>query len=567
MDRQLLPHILPFLMAAAIVVGCTDTRPASTTDAGGTDAPTETPVDCGEVAEAVCDAACACTPGSGCAFPFGPRAFEVVEEWPDARTCRRGVAILCERGPTAMGDPLRCSEEVGGAACTDGSIDAPDACRPGSSGGTTRDAGPDSETIDSATVDSGVVPGDAACPSIYEEYCDGECVEESVAHCGPDCATCPGVPNGVAICQSDACGIRCDDGFRLCDGTCAACPTEGVSVRGCDGAACIAARCEPEWRPCDGGCCHLTESWTTELTPLPEAMATIAVDAAGVVHIAYASSDEVVYARREAGVWTTETAYSGPRVIREISMAVDGTTPVIAFFSGAEDRSLFLARRGADGWSFETVADSITVTPSVSLAIDASGRAHLAHSGPAGPEYTWWTGTEWSSERIPGTSRRLSLALTSTGQPVVAANVAVGIQVARRTTSGWMSELEVRSANRARIAIDASDHIHVVLSLSARQLQYVRETSTGWVTEDLWSSILDEAHIAIDAMGRPHVAANWWYAFRYDSSWHRTISPGSDGGLGWVAASAFVFDSGGAVHMVHTRYSDPRLYYSTRRYF
>jgi hypothetical protein len=51
--------------------------------------------------------------------------------------------------------------------------------------------------------------------------CAGACVDaKSLDTCGNSCTKCPRDPNGVSACDGDACSLKCNADFRLCNGHC-----------------------------------------------------------------------------------------------------------------------------------------------------------------------------------------------------------------------------------------------------------------------------------------------------------------------------------------------------------
>ncbi|MCA9542101.1 MAG: hypothetical protein KC620_24560, partial [Myxococcales bacterium] len=90
------------------------------------------------------------------------------------------------------------------------------------------------------------------CPAGAHACADGCFAADDATRCGAECRRCPGDANGAATCVDGACGLRCGEGFRLCGGTCAACPAEGGTT--CEGDRCVASGCDPGEHRCDGDC-------------------------------------------------------------------------------------------------------------------------------------------------------------------------------------------------------------------------------------------------------------------------------------------------------------------------
>jgi hypothetical protein len=89
--------------------------------------------------------------------------------------------------------------------------------------------------------------GPTACPA-NQEICDGVCVVDGVAHCGPSCTPCvASVPLAHPTCDGTTCGVACD--VLECDGICTS-PDDssncGACGRSCAGQACLQSVCVPE---------------------------------------------------------------------------------------------------------------------------------------------------------------------------------------------------------------------------------------------------------------------------------------------------------------------------------
>jgi len=80
------------------------------------------------------------------------------------------------------------------------------------------------------------------CASAHHR-CGGACVTNaSVATCGTRCEACETPSNASPMCVSGNCDFTCNQGFRECSGTCAACPAGAASTT-CNGTACVANSC------------------------------------------------------------------------------------------------------------------------------------------------------------------------------------------------------------------------------------------------------------------------------------------------------------------------------------
>ena len=132
----------------------------------------------------------------------------------------------------------------------------------------------------------------------------------------------------------------------------------------------------------------------------------IAVDGSGEPHVAFADypNQRIRYARRSGGSWTVETVANGVGQWVTTAIAVSaGGEPVVAFYDAVAGDFCF-ARRVADVWQHEIVEHPAT-REGCSLALDAQGRPHLSYFvGPTTLRYattgTVVTGVEPMAPRL-----------------------------------------------------------------------------------------------------------------------------------------------------------------------
>jgi len=233
--------------------------------------------------------------------------------------------------------------------------------------------------------------------------------------------------------------------------------------------------------------------WTKELA-LPNADgAFLAVDADGVVHVAYKDSAELVdtvrYARRDpaTGGWTSEVVEEDSPTVGgawpDVRVAVDpvgrvhvsyrwiGATPATSGMKhawrdpGTGVWHTTLVEGGSHDHGFEH-----------DLTVDAAGRAHLAYlylsSTECGLRHAYLdpgAGTGWTREVVPipkGCAVGMSIALDAAGTPHIAYRGNGGGYHSYRTGANeWVRETVIAGphgvAMATDIALDSQDRVHV----------------------------------------------------------------------------------------------------------
>lgn len=211
-----------------------------------------------------------------------------------------------------------------------------------------------------------------------------------------------------------------------------------------------------------------------------QAQCSIAVDAAGIVHIAYLSRFGLRHARLEPGGtrgWQATTVdaqalvgvrrFDGPA----LALGADGA-PRIAYRRPTSNglASISVATREADGWRIESTGIAGLVGPR-SLAVDPSGRSRLATTDELGQSVTAWRrdARSWSAEFSD------SLAPTAgDGPPIVldpggaartawwhrsapTASTTLELRWSQSTPSGWRTEsIETVRGLGTRVAIGSA---------------------------------------------------------------------------------------------------------------
>lgn len=179
--------------------------------------------------------------------------------------CSGGEVDGCAATSTCADPGAAGSPGVDGAA-GGGGADGTDGGQGGAGGSTDGGkAGDASKDGDAATPDADASDAPPACKGA-EHLCNGICVANDVAACGPTCETCTAPANAVSACGGAACSWSCASGFHDCSGACAddhdvatcgasctPCIPPAHATATCDGAACGFA-CETGYHDCSGTC-------------------------------------------------------------------------------------------------------------------------------------------------------------------------------------------------------------------------------------------------------------------------------------------------------------------------
>ncbi|MBI5597448.1 MAG: VCBS repeat-containing protein [Elusimicrobia bacterium] len=154
----------------------------------------------------------------------------------------------------------------------------------------------------------------------------------------------------------------------------------------------------------------------------------LVLDATGQARITYydASTGDLLFAARDAGVWQTEVVDSAGDVGRTSSLALDaGGTPYTAYFDATNGNLKFASRTAPGAWAVSTVDPAAAVVGSApALALDGLGGAFVAYlDSTAGDlKVARFDGSAWSSAVVDSLSTAAAvggLALDGAGNPLV----------------------------------------------------------------------------------------------------------------------------------------------------
>ncbi len=312
-----------------------------------------------------------------------------------------------------------------------------------------------------------------ACDSTCEtgfSRCGGDCVVESVTQCGAGCSPCPMPTNGTGTCSDGVCGVTCNAGYVPCEGY------SGMS------------------------CCPFA-SEVVAPADLGGYMPSVAVDAAGAVHLAYYQSAEhrLIYAKNTIAGLTRETARwywsSGGGARFELALGAKG--PLILYTYPNSLSGLYLAEKRSTGWSHSKVADS---TPTgFGFATDRAGRAHTCFTTSTGLSYAIRRGDEWTITPVGDLDGKgaCAVAVDNDGNPHIAyvRSTDHDLAYAKGDASGTFTTTTVDTVGfigaelAITIATDGTPHIGYYAS-DNKDLRWATKAGGAWTTQSVSTGYL-----------------------------------------------------------------------------
>lgn len=287
----------------------------------------------------------------------------------------------------------------------------------------------------------------------------------------------------------------------------------------------------------------------------------IAVDAAGAVHVAYYDfgRQQLRHAQNVGGVWTTEDVGDSASIeYLAIAVAPDGTPHV----SYSVASVLWVASR-VDG---EWLAEIATLPASQhDIAIDELGAVHLAFYAGGDLGYSQGDGISWIDDIVDdpgdtdtGVDPSIAVMPDGTVQITYNWNSSGDLRRASGTFGDWTVETvdnAGRCGIRSSVAVDAGGRLHVsyVAYDGAREdLLYAEGGDFGWITQTLDTRGLtgQSTSLDLDARGRVHIVYPDWEndELRYATEWDGvfTLESIDVGETGWYPSLDIV---GGEMHV------------------
>ncbi len=217
------------------------------------------------------------------------------------------------------------------------------------------------------------------------------------------------------------------------------------------------------------------------------------------------------YATQFEGGWRFTTVDSSKEV-REVALAVGADDkPHLAYKIGDYSdhfREIYHATENSGAWSRTLIATN-AVSGRFPIAVDAAGAPHVAWDSLSGIRYARWEGQKWLTEAVTSGSGWLRIDLTMAVSGSGAPHLLYEDLHYYKTGAGlWARQSQWSNWGRS-IAVDAYGRPHIAAYEGGR-LVYSRWTGQRWEQEvvDPEGNLYNYAQtsIAVDRAGRAHIA-------------------------------------------------------------
>jgi hypothetical protein len=287
------------------------------------------------------------------------------------------------------------------------------------------------------------------------------------------------------------------------------------------------------------------------------------------------------HAQWDGTTWTLETVSPASVTVWYPSLAIDAAGVSHVAYADASAGTLWHATRGATAWSVEPIGPSGTTGFGPSLAIDpASGQPRVAYSDrTTHAVYAERAASGWTTQTADatGTAVRCSLRLDHAGNPVIAyfgsASPAM-LMVARRSAGSWSTAMvgDLDYYQRLALGLDATDRAFVAFVDFSRtqdfgRLRLVSPAASGYTMQTLDAAVvmgqalslkldpsggariayIGDAPIGYGDTGVETTARTLWYAEQIAGGWSLESVDLS----GTAAGPAIVVDGNGVASIAY----------------
>lgn len=266
-------------------------------------------------------------------------------------------------------------------------------------------------------------------------------------------------------------------------------------------------------------------SWSTAIIDnvgsVIRASTSIAVDTADVVHIGYYVSghSEVKHATNTAGIWGSEVIDTNANV-STVSLALDAAGRVHLVHDDYVD--LLYANNAAGVWTAEVVG-SVNTDKAVALAVDSLNAVHIAYYfQPTGDlRYVSNATGSWSTQVVDNhVGQHVAIAVDAAGWAHIGYYDATNgdLKYATNASGVWITQTVDSSGDvgtSTSIALDTAGKVHISYTDDTNHdLKYATNLSGAWrtyVIDSGWVSGISSTSgaytsIVVDSIGRVHIS-------------------------------------------------------------
>lgn len=332
-------------------------------------------------------------------------------------------------------------------------------------------------------------------------------------------------------------------------------------------------------------------TWTATIVDSPATAAvgdrnSAVLDGSGDAHLAYDdfNNADLKYAYWDGSQWAVEVVDSGDYVASGGNTSIDldpAGTAHISYYQAGTCLDLKHARRNGPGdRSVESVDTGGSVGVYNSLQVDSTGRVHIAYYDVSNRhlKYALYASSAWTLQTVDAanyTGSFCCLGLDSADRPRIIysdnASANLCLKCALWDGSSWASE-SISGGMSARLAVDASDNVHVAyLARAKKAVMCTVRSSSGWSapqTVDAGANGAAPPAIAVGPDGRVQIAyvvgnyGNLKLAVQNGTSWDVETANDSGQVYNWVS---LVVGANSDPQVTYWRYDLGNLWYTVTR--
>ncbi len=234
-----------------------------------------------------------------------------------------------------------------------------------------------------------------------------------------------------------------------------------------------------------------------------------------------------------------------PHIISDVTNSITNTYTILDIYQDAL------------GWHSEIVDDTTDFGLTLLMRLDSNNKEHILYDeSELYIKYAYRDQSGWHIQQIftfadfgaPLTAQIVrvdSMVLDSQNRPhaTIQAIINRGLTLVYYiylTETGWQKE-EIGAGEHGAVALDSSDMPHIAyvtaiedgFTVVDRILSYTYRDGSGWHTEEVAHQVGTRVAIAVDGVGFPHIASQYYYPMEYHHKdgcgWHReTLGGGSE---------------------------------------